>query len=71
MVLVFRINRRMASRFRQGRVLIAGDAAHLTSPLGGQGLNTGLSDAFNLGSIFMLVYSSVNAEVLDYSSISF
>jgi 4,5-epoxidase len=46
---IFRIHRRMASTFRQGRVLIAGDAAHLTSPLGGQGVNTGLNDAFNLG----------------------
>jgi hypothetical protein len=39
----------MASTFRNGRALIAGDAAHLTSPLGGQGMNTGLSHAFNLG----------------------
>jgi FAD binding domain len=46
---VFRIHRRMASTFRKGRVLIAGDAAHLTSPLGGHGVNTGLNDAFNLG----------------------
>jgi 4,5-epoxidase len=46
---VFRIHRRMATTFRRGRALIAGDAAHLTSPLGGQGVNTGLNDAFNLG----------------------
>jgi 4,5-epoxidase len=46
---IFRIHRRMASTFRKGRALIAGDAAHLTSPLGGQGVNTGLNDAFNLG----------------------
>jgi 4,5-epoxidase len=46
---VFRINRRMTSTYRQGRLLIAGDAAHLSSPLGGQGMNTGLGDAFNLG----------------------
>ena len=38
-----------ASRYRNGRVLLAGDAAHLHSPLGGQGLNLGLADAMNLG----------------------
>ncbi|MFC0108132.1 FAD-dependent monooxygenase [Kibdelosporangium aridum] len=35
--------------YRQGRVLLAGDAAHIHSPMGGQGLNTGLGDAMNLG----------------------
>jgi 4,5-epoxidase len=43
------LHRRMASTFRRGRILIAGDAAHLTNPLGGQGLNICLDDAFNLG----------------------
>jgi 2-polyprenyl-6-methoxyphenol hydroxylase-like FAD-dependent oxidoreductase len=38
-----------ATRYRDGRVLIAGDAAHIHSPLGGQGLNLGLGDAMNLG----------------------
>jgi 4,5-epoxidase len=46
---VFRVHRRMASTFRKGRVLLASDAAHLTSPLSRQGVNTGLNDAFNLG----------------------
>jgi 2-polyprenyl-6-methoxyphenol hydroxylase-like FAD-dependent oxidoreductase len=40
---------RQATTYRQGRVLLAGDAAHIHSPLGGQGLNTGLADAMNLG----------------------
>ncbi|MFO0562713.1 MAG: FAD-dependent monooxygenase [Polyangiales bacterium] len=40
---------RQATRYREGRVLLAGDAAHVHSPVGGQGLNTGVHDAFNLG----------------------
>ncbi|GAA3001753.1 rifampin monooxygenase [Actinokineospora diospyrosa] len=40
---------RLAERYRSGRVLLAGDAAHIHPPVGGQGLNLGIQDAFNLG----------------------
>lgn len=45
---VFRMNRRLADTYRKQRVLLGGDAAHIHSPLGGQGMNTGIADAENL-----------------------
>ncbi|MBV9687232.1 MAG: FAD-dependent monooxygenase, partial [Alphaproteobacteria bacterium] len=45
---VFRIHRRKAGQFRQGHVFLLGDAAHIHSPVGGQGMNMGIQDAFNL-----------------------
>ncbi|GHD98187.1 FAD-dependent monooxygenase [Streptomyces alanosinicus] len=45
----FTDNARQATEYRRGRVLLAGDAAHVHSPFGGQGLNLGLGDAMNLG----------------------
>ncbi|ROR73413.1 FAD-dependent monooxygenase [Bogoriella caseilytica] len=44
----FRIHRRAAPRFRVGRVLMAGDSAHVHSPVGGMGMNSGIHDAHNL-----------------------
>ncbi|UQA93448.1 FAD-dependent monooxygenase [Streptomyces halobius] len=46
---VYRPKAAMADRFRAGRVFLAGDAAHIHSPAGGQGLNTSVQDAYNLG----------------------
>lgn len=45
----FHIQRRLAARFREGPIFLAGDAAHVHSPVGGQGMNIGMQDAFNLG----------------------
>src|SRR5262249_53085675 len=45
----YRVHHRVAERFRVGRALLLGDAAHIHSPAGGQGMNTGIGDAINLG----------------------
>ena len=44
----YRLHHRMADKFRQDRCFLIGDAAHIHSPVGGQGMNTGLQDAYNL-----------------------
>jgi 3-(3-hydroxy-phenyl)propionate hydroxylase len=44
---IYRVHQRVAKTFNLGRVLIAGDAAHLNNPLGGMGMNSGMHDAFN------------------------
>ena len=44
----FRIHHRVADRFRVGAVFLAGDAAHIHSPAAGQGMNTGIADAYDL-----------------------
>ncbi|WP_439378749.1 FAD-dependent oxidoreductase [Amycolatopsis lexingtonensis] len=46
---LWRANVRLAARYREGNVFLAGDAAHIHSPAGGQGMNTGIQDAHNLG----------------------
>ncbi|VDB83356.1 unnamed protein product [Peniophora sp. CBMAI 1063] len=63
---VWRLNERMADQFRSGRVFIVGDAAHVHSPSGGQGLNSGLLDAYNLSWKLALVAKGLSpASLLD------
>ncbi|MBT0670997.1 FAD-dependent monooxygenase [Novosphingobium profundi] len=45
---LYRVHQRVAKSFREGRVMLIGDAAHLNNPLGGFGMNSGIHDAFNL-----------------------
>ena len=45
---LYKVHQRVAKEFRRGRVLLAGDAAHINNPLGGMGMNGGVHDAFNL-----------------------
>jgi 2-polyprenyl-6-methoxyphenol hydroxylase-like FAD-dependent oxidoreductase len=62
----FRCYRRRAKIMRRGRVLIAGDAAHIHSPAGGQGMNIGLHDAVNLGwKLGMVATGQASQQLLD------
>ncbi|MFG3152775.1 FAD-dependent oxidoreductase [Streptomyces sp. NPDC048219] len=62
----FRPRAALADRFRSGRVFIAGDAAHVHSPAGGQGLNTSVQDAYNLGwKLDAVLTGSAPATLLD------
>jgi hypothetical protein len=61
---VYQVNVRMVERMRVGNVLLAGDAAHIHSPAGGQGLNTGVQDAYNLGWKLAAALESPRAERL-------
>jgi 2-polyprenyl-6-methoxyphenol hydroxylase-like FAD-dependent oxidoreductase len=61
----YSMNARLADRYRIGRVLLAGDAAHIHPPTGGQGLNTGLQDAYNLGWKLAAVLAGAPDSLLD------
>ena len=60
----YRIHHRRAERFRAGRCFLLGDAAHIHSPVGAQGMNTGLQDAYNLGWKLALVVKGGAREAL-------
>lgn len=62
----YRVHHRVAERFRVGRAFILGDAAHIHSPAGGQGMNTGIGDATNLGwKLAQVVRGRAAASILD------
>jgi 2-polyprenyl-6-methoxyphenol hydroxylase-like FAD-dependent oxidoreductase len=62
----FRIHHRLASTYRAGRVFLAGDAAHIHSPVGGQGMNTGIQDAYNLAwKLDLVIRGRARAALLD------
>jgi len=62
----YRVYHRVADRFRTGRAFLAGDAAHIHSPVGGQGMNTGIGDAVNLAwKLAAVVDGQAHAALLD------
>lgn len=61
----FTLDHRVAGRFRAGRVLLAGDAAHAMTPVNGQGMNTGVQDAYNLAWKLRLALDGAPPAVLD------
>jgi 3-(3-hydroxy-phenyl)propionate hydroxylase/6-hydroxy-3-succinoylpyridine 3-monooxygenase len=66
----YRMHQRAAERFRVGRVLLAGDAAHVTNPAGGMGLTSGLFDAYVLyEALAAVIDGEVQADVLDRYSL--
>lgn len=62
----FRIHRRSVPQYRVGRVFVAGDAAHIHSPVGGQGMNTGLQDVYNLSwKLALVINGDADEKLLD------
>lgn len=60
----YRVHHRVSERFRQGRAFLLGDAAHVHSPVGGQGMNTGIVDAINLAWKLAAVLKGLSSDAL-------
>ena len=62
----YRVHHRVAARFRAGRAFLLGDAAHIHSPVGGQGMNTGIGDAVNLAwKLATVLHCGANPAIVD------
>ncbi len=62
---IYHVHQRVAKSFRHGRVLLAGDAAHVNNPLGGMGMNGGIQDAFNLADKLKQIWAGADDSLLD------
>ena len=62
---VYPVHQRVAKSFRHGRVVLAGDAAHINNPLGGMGMNGGIQDAFNLADKLAQIWAGADDRLLD------
>lgn len=63
---LYKVHQRVAKEFRRGRVVLAGDAAHINNPIGGMGMNGGVQDAFNLSDKLVdILMSGASPELLD------
>lgn len=62
---LYTVHQRVAASYRQGRALLAGDAAHVNNPLGGMGMNFGIHDAFSLGDKISRVLNGESDDLLD------
>ncbi len=62
---IYRVHQRVAAHFREGRILLAGDAAHINNPAGGMGMNSGVHDARDLGQAFIAMFEQNDETPLD------
>jgi 3-(3-hydroxy-phenyl)propionate hydroxylase len=62
---IYHVHQKVAKSFRVGRVLLAGDAAHINNPLGGMGMNGGIQDAFNLADKLQKIWAGGDDRSLD------
>src|SRR3984893_18906537 len=63
---LYTVHQRVAKKFRAGRAILAGDAAHVNSPIGAMGMNSGVHDAFNLADkLARIMHGEAGEEILD------